>query len=525
MQIVNRMKSAVKFISVLSLGILMSCGGGNNKTPAAGDIYEPNWKSLAQHETPEWFEDAVLGFYFHWGVYSVPAFGCWGGRNMYQPEGGTSEAWGHIEDQYENTYDYVSKVYGAPGLEFGYKDFIPMFKAEHWNPDKWAELFKTAGADFAGPVAIHHDGFAMWDSEHHEYNSMDMGPGRDVTGEILEAIRKHGMKTFASFHYYTNWFYFNPGRMLCPYKTDVNDSKYSGLYGPVRDIKDPWQNEPISESFQEGWYNNVIEVIDKYSPDQLWFEIGFSDPDCIGEKYVTASLAHYFNNAVKQGKEVVVTRKADDLPLSCSVLDIEAGELDKAQKNVWQTDISLGTNHSWAYSPDAVCRPVNMIIDEIVDRKSKNGVSLLSVAPKADGTLPPSQVEGLKEMGEWMSINKEALYATRPAPYTKGGPDRWRSGTIRFTQKGRYAYAIELGNEVLEMEDADKYTASKPPKAPFLIPGVKPIKDSEIQMLGVDEPLPWHMDGGDLVIEKIPDPLPCRHAWSFRIPVLEESLP
>ncbi|NOR34443.1 MAG: alpha-L-fucosidase, partial [Bacteroidales bacterium] len=211
--------------------------------------YEADWSSLADHETPQWFEDAVLGFYFHWGPYSVPAFGCWGGRNMYMPEGGTSENWGHIEDQYENTYDYVRKVYGDPGLEWGYKDFIPLFKAENWDPDAWAELFKMAGADFAGPVAIHHDGFAMWDSEHHEYNAGQMGPMRDITGEILEAIRKQDLKTFASFHYYTNWFFFNPGRMLSPFKTDVNDPKYSGLYGPVRDVKGPWQNEPISEDF------------------------------------------------------------------------------------------------------------------------------------------------------------------------------------------------------------------------------------------------------------------------------------
>ncbi|NOR33440.1 MAG: hypothetical protein GQ579_02040, partial [Bacteroidales bacterium] len=339
--------------------LLLACNPEKGIQPEYLDgPYEPDWNSLADHETPQWFEDAVLGFYFHWGPYSVPAFGCWGGRNMYMPDGGTSENWGHVEDQYENTYDYVKKVYGDPGLEWGYKDFIPMFKAEKWDPDAWAELFKMAGADFAGPVAIHHDGFAMWDSEHHEYNSGDMGPMRDITGEILEAIRKQDLKTFASFHYYTNWFFFNPGRMLCPFKTDVNDPKYSGLYGPVRDVKGPWQNEPISVEFQEEWYRCVTEVIDKYSPDQIWFEIGFSDPDAIGENYVKASLAHYFNTAEMQNKEVVVTRKDDDLPLSCSVLDIEAGELDSPQEVVWQTDIALGHNHAWAYSHDAICRPV-----------------------------------------------------------------------------------------------------------------------------------------------------------------------
>ena len=134
--------SMVKVISsILLMAIILSCSSKNQSYPEyLSGPYEPSWESLAQHETPQWFEDAVLGIYFHWGIYSVPAFGCWGGRNMYMPEGGTSENWGHIEDQYENTYDYVKQVYGEPGLEFGYRDFIPMFKAENWNPDEWADL-------------------------------------------------------------------------------------------------------------------------------------------------------------------------------------------------------------------------------------------------------------------------------------------------------------------------------------------------------------------------------------------------
>jgi len=510
----------IKVFVVLLLTALLSCKSTiQEQSDTEYGSYQPTWESLAKHETPQWFSDAVLGIYFHWGVYSVPAFGCWGGRNMYMPEGGTSEAWGHIEDKYKNTYDYVSQVYGKPGLEFGYKDFIPMFKAENWNPDEWAALFKESGADFAGPVAIHHDGFAMWESEHHEYNSGDMGPKRDIVGDILEAVKKQDMKTFASFHYYTNWIYFNPGRMLCPYKTDVNDARYSGLYGPVRDVKGPWQNEPISKEFQEGWYKNVIEVIDKYCPEQLWFEIGFSNEDCIGEDFVKSSLAHYFNTAEKMNKEVVVTRKADDLPLSCSVLDIEAGELSEAQKEIWQTDISLGTNHSWAYSPDAVSRPANMIVDEIVDRKSKNGITLLSVAPMADGTIPPSQVKCLKEVGKWMKINKEALHGSTPAPFVEGETDNWQAGTIRFTQKGNYLYAIELGNEVLELEEAHLYSPSIMPKVPYLIPNVQAKAGSEIVLLGCDEKIVWKQVGKNIVIEKLPDDLPCEHAWSFRIEI------
>ena len=513
------MKSVKLFIVmtiILLLGTLLFYGFNNgNKASVKKQHkrveenvpqYDTTWNSLAKHKTPEWYKDAVLGIYFHWGIYSVPGFGCWGGRNMYQPNGGTSEAWGHIDrNKYANTYDYVKKVYGEPGTKFGYMNFIPMFKAEKWDPDRWAELFKEAGADFAGPVAVHHDGFAMWDSDVSEYNAMDMGPHRDIVGEMLKAVRKHGMKTFASFHYYTNWFFFNPGRMLCPYNTDVNNPEYAGLYGPVRHVKGPWRKEPMTDSFQKGWYKRVLEVIDKYCPDQLWFEIGFSDPGCIGENYVKSTLAHFFNTADKLGKEVVVTHKSDDLPSSCSVLDIEAGQLHKPQKNVWQTDIAIGTNNSWAYSRDAVCRPVKEIIDEIVDRKSKNGITLLDIAPKPDGTLPPSQVEGLKKLGKWMGVNKPALYGTTPAPFAKGGVDVAEAGSIRFTQKGNLLYAIDL----------------EKPSVPLLIPGVKPIKGSGVRILGYDKNLAWHMEGSNLVIDELPTRLPCNYAWSFAIQVLD----
>lgn len=504
-----------------------------------GQKYEQNWESLAQHETPQWYKDAVLGIYFHWGPYSVPGFGCWGGRNMYMPDGGGSEEWGHVEDKYKNTYEYVKKFYGKPGLEFGYKDFIPMFKAEKFAPDLWAEIFKEAGADFAGPVAIHHDGFAMWDSEYAEYNSMDMGPHRDITGEILESVRKQGLKTVTTFHQYTNWFFFNPAREICPEGVDVNNPEYTGLYGPIREYQGDWREYPFSEKFQQTWYNRVAEVIDKYRPDHIWYEIGFSDEGCIGEKYVLDAMAHYYNSAEEWDGEVVVTRKSDDLPLSCSVLNLEAHSEQEAKEVVWQTDISLGSNHSWAYSPDAFCRPINAVIDEIIDRKSKNGVTLLNVSPLPDGTLPPSQIYGLRELGEWMSINKEALYAARCAPYNEGGIDHWKSGTMRFTEKGDSVYVIELGNKLyIEYKDDEPdeetgitgtyldldnraitggYPNSTPPQLPYSIPDVKPVEGSEIFMLGSQKSLTWHMEGKNLIIEELPDELPCKYAWAFKI--------
>jgi len=512
----------MKTLNFFLLFLFIACNNNKQGGPEyKSGPYKADWQSLANHVTPEWYKDAVFGIYWHWGPYAVPAFGCWGGRNMYQPNGGTSEAWGHIDkSKYKNTYDYVKQVYGEPGIEFGYKDFIPMFKAEKWDPLVWAALFKESGADFAGPVAIHHDGFAMWDSKFAEYNSMKMGPRRDIAGEIVKAIRAQGLRTVATFHQYTNWFYYNPGRKLCPPGVDVNDPKYTGLYGPIREYKGDWQEYPFSEEFQQTWYNRVAEFIDKYQPDQIWYEIGFSDEGCIGPKYVKAIMAHYFNSAEQWGNEVVVTHKADDLPLSCSVLNLEAHSMDEAQDTVWQTDIALGTNHAWAYSPDAVSRPANVVIDEIIERKSKNGVTLLSLAPLPDGTLPPTQVTVLKQMGEWMAVNKEALFATRPAPFVAGGPDQRKNGTIRFTERGAYCYAIELGNDWGEEENVSgNDTPSIAPKAPYVIPGVTPLNNSDIILLGSDMLLPWHQQDENVIIEKLPHPLPGAFAWSFKIKV------
>jgi alpha-L-fucosidase len=177
----------------------------------------------------------------------------------------------------------------------------------------------------------------------------------------------------------------------------------------------------------------------------------------------------------------------------------------------------------WAYAEGVGCRPVNMLVDGIVDRISKNGVTLLDVAPKADGTLPQEQIDGLKELGKWMAINHEALYAARPAPFVEGGVDSWAAGTIRFTEKGDFLYAIELGNVWPTTKGFADYEESVLPQAPLIIPNARPVAGSVVHMLGSDKELPWHMDGKDLVIEQLPAELPCDYAWSFKIQVMDKS--
>jgi len=474
--------------------------------------YEPNWESLSQWEMPQWFDDAVLGIYCHWGVYSVPAYrfndgaeqvdsGLWYGSFMYVPNDSEQPNYG--------VYDFHRKTYGDPA-EFGYHDFVPMFRAEKWDPDGWAKLYKYAGADFAGVAAEHGDGFILWDSEFDKFNSMDMGPHRDILGEMFAAARKYGMKTVATFHEKPGEMY-EAGRQYCPEGVGVNDPQYADLY------------ELTPYSVQN---NKLLEVVDKYRPDQIWFE----DEYC-GQENWKDFIAYYYNSAQDWGKEVFISQKHDMAPLSCSVFDIEggifpngiwrwAGETEP-QKQRWQKDVPIG--NYWAYAEGVGCRPVNMLVDGIVDRISKNGVTLLDVAPKADGTLPQAQINGLKKLGEWMGVNKEALYAARCAPFTEGGVDTFKAGTLRFTEKGTYLYAIELGNEWPPTVGFADYEDSEPPSAPYTIPGVKPIKGSEIRMLGSSKNLPWHQERDNVVIEEIPDSLPCDYAWSFKIQVLHES--
>jgi alpha-L-fucosidase len=481
---------------ILLLTISMSLSG---QIADKGDKhYEPTWESLAQHSSPQWYEDAVLGIYFHWGVYSVAEMGEWYAQHMYLEKG----------DRYHSgNIDYHKKTYGDPCTEFGYKDFVPMFKAEKWDPDFWAELFENAGADFAGPVAEHCDGFAMWDSEYDEYNSMDKGPHRDVVGEMAKAVRNHGMKFITTFHN-LRWSWLDAARRLCPEGVDVNDPKYSGLYGPVHKPGDP-----MTESFKKEWFNKIIEVIDKYQPDIIYLEGDICKP--LGEEYSMPFLAYYYNSAIgsinrhssEWGQEVVVTHKGDDLPRSCSVLDMEGYSLKEPDRERWQTDQTILNKWYWGYDMHAKCLPVDLLIDGIVDRTSKNGVTLLSIGPKADGTIPNDQIEVLIKIGDWMKVNKEALYGADPAPFSKGGVDTWKAGTLRFTEKGPYLYAIDL----------EKPIAGK------VIPGVTPVQGSTICMLGSNKKLAWHQNGADVVIDEIPNPLPCDYAWSFKIHVSDKS--
>jgi len=471
--------------------ILFACSPADqadNKMSPDG-TYTAEWESLKKHEAaPEWFRDAKFGIYFHWGVYSVPAFGNeWYPRNM------------HLKNN--RVFKHHIEKYGDPS-EFGYHDFVPMFKAENFNAEQWIQLFEEAGAKFVGPVAEHHDGFAMWASDLTPWNTRDKGPMRDITGEIAEAARAKGMRLFISFHHARN----NQHQIISNGYLEWT-GHYSRVEGWPTVSEDPelrmlYGNLP-RDRFLELWQGKLEEVIDKYRPDIIWFD---SWLDEIPVKLRQEFSAYYLNRAAEWGKEVVITRKQDDLPLDYTVHDIEKGRMKDVTGEVWLTDDTISKG-SWCYTENLTIKSSGAVLHSLIDIVSKNGVLVLNISPMADGTIPENQQKVLKDIGDWLNVNGEAIYSTRPwtvfgeGPTDKELPEGRFGGVtdpeggytardIRFTRSkdGSVLYAITLGQPDVGSEVEIRS-----------LNGTTDIKS--VSMLVSDEKIDWQWRGKVLIIK------------------------
>lgn len=466
--------------------------------------FEPNWESLSEHNAePDWFRDAKFGIYFHWGVYSVPAYANeWYPRNMY------------IEGQ--DAYKHHISTYGLP-TEFEYADFVPMFKADNFDAEEWASLFKKAGAQFAGPVAEHHDGFAMWDSEYTPWNAADMGPKRDITGELAKAIRKQGMKFVTTFHHARNNLWQPEGKDWTGHYSEIKkefpelleNKENAILYGYMPRKK-----------FLQVWNNKLKEVVDKYQPDLMWFDSWLDEiPDSVKLDY----LAYYFNKAKEWNKDVVVTYKQEDLPSDVGVKDFEKGRAGEKMEQAFLTDDTISKG-SWCYTEDLEIKSTSVVLHSLIDIVSKNGQLLLNISPKADGTIPENQQRVLLEIGEWLEINGEAIYGTRPWEVYGEGPTKLKEGPfegftdageytwkdIRYTQKGDAVYAIMLGWPGSDQEiQLQAFTQNGINKARSI---------SDVSMLGSEEKIDWNLQKGRLMI-KTPRHSPNKKAVVFKIEI------
>jgi len=408
--------------------------------------YRADWESLQKYEVPTWYQDAKFGIFIHWGVYSVPAFGSeWYPRDMYRP--GSPE------------YDHHIATYGSQD-KFGYKDFIPRFKAEHFDPTTWAALFKKAGAKYVVPVAEHHDGFAMYDSDLSDWTAAKMGPHRDVIGDLAKAVRAAGLHFGASSHRVEHNFFLGVGRTI---PSDINDPRYAAFYGPGHNWLEAKKGTPVSNDFTyvsnawaDDWLARSAEIVQKYHPDIMYFDWWIGQPSI--RTNLTRFAAFYYNTSLKYGDHVgVINYKDYALQEHSAVLDLERGQLDDIRPLYWQTDTSV-SNKSWGYIQYDTFKSPEFVVHQLIDIVSKNGNLLLNVGPKSDGTIPDEVENVLRGVGGWLAVNGEAIYGTRPWFVFGEGPTKVKGGSFhdtdtlnytakdfRFTTKGDDLYAIELG--------------------------------------------------------------------------------
>ena len=483
----------------LLLLLLTTCTATRPEPPAPAR-YAPSWESLAANERqPDWFRDAKLGIYFHWGVYSVPAFANeWYPRWMYVPDRG--EEWGH------EVYPHHRDTYGA---DFDYHEFIPDFTAEHFDPAGWAELFAAAGARFAGPVAQRHDGFAMWDSALNPWNAADRGPRRDLAGEMLRAVRARGLKTIATFHH---------AKLLQRYARDTAEWVGNGPdpghhshypYHPdlVTSTTDPelrylYGNIPEAE-FHDYWLGQVAEVVDAYAPDAIWFDSWLFT---IPEEYRRRMVAHHFNAATARGQQPIVCYKNDQLPAHIGVLDIEQGGKKELSPDYWLTDITI-SNNSWSYVEGQTYKDPALVIRNMIDVWSKRGVVLLNVSPTAQGIIPAAQREVLGAIGDWIRKHEEAVYATRAFTTFGYGP-----ATIEDGHFGGQTATIAYGPEDLRFTRArDRnsvyvYALGQPAAGTELVieqllGGAAGAEITGVRLVGPDRSLKWRTEGDRLILQ------------------------
>jgi len=396
--------------------------------------YEASWQSVAAHyRTPEWFQDAKFGIFIHWGVYSVPAAGSeWYPKHMYN---GLAQAhrdkWGRQS-------------------QFGYKDFIPMFRAEKFDAQQWAELFREAGARYVIPTAEHHDGFAMYDSKLTRWNAKQMGPQRDIIGELAEAVRSKGLKFGVSNHRIENWDFMYPLSMSKD-STDLFLPDYADLYGPPQKpvaqsgmgpkalaaaanggATEAVINEaaaeghhPQSDAFLNEWELRVHEIIDRYQPDLIYFDNGINYRSL--DPWKLRLARYYYNSAYQWNKEVSIQSKSQAY-LAGSIQDFERESRapKKPYDRYWQVDDPIG--NKFGYIEGLKIQSADGIIRNLVDNIACGGNLCLNISPKSDGTIPDDQQQVLRRIGQWLRQYGEAVYGTRP--YTTFGEGR----SIRYTQ-------------------------------------------------------------------------------------------
>ena len=386
--------------------------------------FRADWESLSHLEVPAWFRREKLGIFIHWGPYSVPAFANeWYSRNMYIE--GTPE------------YEHHIKTYG-PQKKFGYKDFIPKLTAEHFNAEEWIRLFREAGAGYVFPVAEHHDGFQMYKSDLSKWNAVNMGPKRDVLGELSDAAKKAGMHFCTSSHRAEHWWFMGHGM---EFDSDISaamqqpSSDDHDFYWPAMPERDNFdmESEPApTDEFLTDWLIRTVELVDRYQPELIYFDWWIQHKAF--EPYLKKFLAYYYNQGIARYCPVAVCYKHEALAFGAGIPEVERGIYPDAKPYAWQTDTAVAWN-SWCYTDSLDYKDSRTIIGTLIDVVSRNGNLLLNIGPKADGTIPAGDRKILTDLAAWMKVNGEAIRGARPWRISREGSTTDKQGSFSEEKK------------------------------------------------------------------------------------------
>lgn len=429
--------------------------------PIAAGPFQPTDESLRKYQYPEWFRDAKFGIWAHWGPQAVPRHGDWYAKSMYEADRGVDKKTGKPRGPSPD-YTYHIQHYGHPS-KFGYKEIIPLWKAEKWNPDELMALYRKAGAKYFVSMGVHHDNFSLWDDKLHRWNAVNMGPKKDVVGIWQKAALKEGLRFGVSEHLAASFTWFQPSHGADPdgpfkgVPYDGADPRYQDLYHPAAADDKGWLSK--NPEWQKEWYDRIRGLVDQYHPDLLYSDSALPFGD-IGRSLV----AHLYNQDVaRNGGRLDAVYNCKEPSKGRFVQDVERGVLDEISPDPWQTDTSIG---DWFYRAGQRYKSTQEVLQMLVDIVSKNGNLLINIVQTPEGDLEPDMVKALEEIGEWMAVNGEGIYGTRPwrvygenpeeatpAPGSKEktsakfneGKNKYSAQNIRFTTKGGVLYAFCLG--------------------------------------------------------------------------------
>lgn len=458
--------------------------------------YRDTWESLAAMQPPAWFGQAKFGIFIHWGLYSIAAHNNeWYSRNMY------------IQDKEE--WEYHRKTFGRH-TEFGYQDFIPLFKAPRFDAKEWAALFAEAGAKYVMPVAEHHDGFQMYHSAFSKYHAAAMGPHRDILGELKAAFEKEGLRFCTSSHRAEHWFFMSHGR---EFDSDVKEPLVRGdFYWPAMPEPDhqDLQSTPYpSEEFLQDWLVRTCELVEHYEPQLLYFDWWIQHEAF--KPYLKKAAAYYYNLCAAKGLQGAVCYKHDAMAWGSGIPEIERGSFRDAKPYVWQTDTAIA-NNSWCYTDTLEYKDAAQIICRLIDVVSKNGSLLLNVGPKGDGSIPDTDQKILGQIGDWLKVNGEAVYGSHVWRVSQEGPAEMEEGQFtdlcapqyqehdfRFTAKDGFIYVFAMHcpeHGKITVVSLGKSRNPNEPRFHGLI--------EEVLVLGEKQKPGWYVDGDGLHVQMQP---------------------